>query len=128
MLNIINNDRPPVVANGTVSQSTTLNTRTESGLRHAGDTDGSIAGAAGETHGTLQLKVTAKNSGTLQIIPSGGVTPIAAPVGTVIESGDTLVWTPPVGQQGITLKAFSLVAVDGTLTSAVTTKFGVQIN
>ncbi|HVT79091.1 MAG TPA: hypothetical protein VHM90_00425 [Phycisphaerae bacterium] len=126
-LKILNNDRRPVVANGTVSQSTSLNTA----LNLPYGTLASLMGAAlapGETHGTLQLKVAAKNSGTLQIIPNGGLTPIAAPVGTVVEAGDTLVWTPPAGAQGVTLKAFTLSAIDGTLLSAVSSKFSVEIS
>jgi len=125
-VNIVNNDRRPTIANGTASENTTVNaalSRTYSQLVSLMGT----ALAPGETHGTLQLKVLAVTRGTLQIVPGGVGTPLSAPVGTIIDAGDVLVWSPPVGVEGKTLNAFSLTAVDGTLKAKGGSQFNVAI-
>jgi hypothetical protein len=125
-INIRNNNRQPIVANGAVAQNTTVNTALTLTYSQLATLMGAAL-APGETHGVLRLKVTAEPRGTLQIIPGGIGAPVSAPVGTFIDAGDTLVWTPPIGAHGRTLKAFSLTAWDGTLRAALNSQFSVTI-
>ncbi|MFN7802448.1 MAG: hypothetical protein ACK5TO_00435, partial [Planctomycetaceae bacterium] len=54
-------------------------------------------------------------TGTLQIV-AGGVTRTAV-VGDVLDSGESLIWTPAVGVTGTAISAFSVKATDGLLES-----------
>ena len=74
-INIRNNNRQPIVANGAVAQNTTVNTALTLTYSQLATLMGAAL-APGETHGVLRLKVTAEPRGTLQIIPGG----IGAPV------------------------------------------------
>ncbi len=125
VVEIINNNRFPTIANNRVTESTTLNTA----LSLSFDQLVSLIGASlatGETNGTLQLEVTASLAGTLQVIPSGGIQ-TAAGVGTVLSAGDVLIWTPPTGLRASHLPAFTLSAVDGVLQSLHSSLFLVSI-
>jgi hypothetical protein len=125
-VNIVNNDRRPDIANSTVSQTTAMNRALSDNYSRLVSLMGAAL-APGQTNGTLQLKVTATGRGTLQIIPHSMGAVLSAPVGTIINSTDLLVWSPPVGAQGMTLNAFSLTAVDGTLKAKGSSQFNVAI-
>jgi hypothetical protein len=75
-----------------------------------------------DSKGTLQLSITALNSGTLQVIKAGTTTATTAAAGTVLSAGDQLIWTPATNFFG-TANGFTVSAVDGTVTSATTTDF-----
>ncbi len=125
-MSILNDNRRPTIANATASALTPLNTALDLSYDQLISLTGAEL-ASGETNGTLQLEVTAEFRGTLQLIPDNSTTSITAVVGTIIDSGDTLVWTPPTGHSGDTLAAFSLTAVDGTLAAKGNTKFSVGL-
>jgi hypothetical protein len=123
-ITILNKDRRPIVAN----RSATFTTPADTPLSLSFDQLVTAMGATldpANIHGTLQLRVTSASAGILQVTPSGSDTPLAAPVGTLLNAGDTLLWTPPAATG--TLNAFTLAAVDGTLASALATRFNVTL-
>jgi hypothetical protein len=124
---IRNLDRAPTVSQTTAAQTTTVNTALTLTHSQLAVLMGAAL-AAGETHGILQLKVSAVTAGTLQIqYAAGGAAVIATP-GTLINAGDTLIWTPPAGAHDLTYNAFTLVAQDGTVASALATRFRVAVS
>jgi hypothetical protein len=125
-MNILNNNRRPTIANATASASTPSNTALDLSYDQLISLTGAEL-APGETNGTLQLEVTAEFKGMLQLIPDNSTTAITAVVGTIIDSGDTLVWTPA-GHNGDTVPAFALTAVDGTLVAKGNTRFSVTLS
>jgi hypothetical protein len=125
-VSILNNNRPPTVALPSVILGTFINTALT--LTH--DQLVSLMGAAlapGETNGVLQIKVTAVLAGTLQIQYAGGTAAVIATPGTLFNPGDTLIWTPPTGAQGITYNAFTLTAQDGVLEASLDTRFRITV-
>jgi len=123
---ILNDDRFPTLQNHAITETTPKNTT----LDLTFDQLVSATGAAlnpGDTNGTLQLEVEKSLAGHLRLIPNGQTQSTAAVVGTIISEGDTLEWTPPAGVQGVSLKAFTLAAVDGTVTSLGSSLFTVSV-
>ena len=123
---ILNDDRFPTLQNHLITETTQKNTT----LDLTFDQLVSATGAAlnpGDTNGTLQLEVEKSLTGHLRLIPNGQTQSTAAVAGTIIAEGDTLEWTPPTGVQNVSLKAFTLAAVDGTVTSLGSALFTVSV-
>jgi hypothetical protein len=72
------------------------------------------------SNGTLQMRVGTVTVGTLSVRADGSTTTTAAGANTTISAGTTLIWTPPLDSpmSGV---AFTLLAVDGTVASALNT-------
>jgi hypothetical protein len=78
----------------------------------------------------IQFRVNSIQNGTLSIVHNSVTSAVvASPTnGTLLASGDTLVWTSPAGLWGSGVNAFSVTAFDGSLNSVPAVQVKINVS